>query len=240
MHRTKWQLSQRPWLMHFSEKFLCETELVLSDHYPVLTTKFNVLTQELWKLSLFLSVSILPLCICLMLFFCPHIWLSTRIWNSTLEIISLRLSKSCSIVVQDAMWLLRSLKTFWFLLLSRCLVVSGNLQDLLFIPTFWNLTMMCLDMNLFSSIGLAFGGLFPSGNVYSSMLGNICQLLHWAFPLSTSFVWSYYLHVHPPRPAILNHSPTLIFRFFFFLPIFLIFCLYFLVFCWILHFYSHF
>lgn len=111
------------------------------------------------------------------------------------------------------------------------------MQDLLFISTFWNQTAMCLDTNLFLSTAQALGGPFPSRNVLSSMLGIICQLFHWEFPLPASFVLSfYYLPVHHPRPAILNHSPILILRFFSF---FYFLWLLALLFYWILHFYCH-
>ena len=43
-----------------------------SDHYPILSTKGNILTQELRKRSLFLSVFILPSYIWLW-FFSPYI-----------------------------------------------------------------------------------------------------------------------------------------------------------------------
>ena len=177
---------------------------------PALAGGFLTTAPPGKSLSLFLNVCILPLH-WMILILSPHRinrlpGYKIQLWTPS----SFRLSLLCSIVLQDPMLLQKRLKPFWFLILSMHLgFLSGNLQDLLFIPTFWNLTMTCLDTNLFSS------------NVWTrcgSHLG-LYGLQCWETILN-SFIISPFCFLCP------DHSPRLIFRFFSFSPhfFFLTFC----------------
>lgn len=132
-------------------------------------------------------------------------------WKSSF----LRFLKPCSLVLQDPLLLLRSLKATWFLMRSMSLVfLSRSLQDSVFIPTVWNLTMMCLICIYFHPLtGYRVGPFNLEMHVlwcWKIMLSYFIEY----FLISASFVCiSYNLDVRLPIPAVLNHAPRLILRF---------------------------